>query len=696
MLLCAAVFGGRAAAANEVRHSAPAALSGTSLNLPVLARDASPANGSCFVADRLVIRLTPAATLQASVMRSNREAMLAPGEAAAPISGAIRPRLTGLGLADLDRAAESSGAWFEPEFAGEAPPRSGSNAADFTSFYVVHLPAGVDLAAALDRFRGSREVLSADPVAQVPLSRVPNDSLWSASWWLDQPSGRDIHATSAWDVSTGDTSIVVAVLDSGILRNHPDLGGFVPGDAGHIWTNWAEANGVPGVDDDHNGFIDDTWGWDFVSTPPVGGAPAGEDAFDEDNDPNDFLGHGTLVAGLIGAITDNTIGMSGVLWNARLMSVRVGVAINGVAAGAVDLSDAAKGILYAVRNGASVINCSFATVNQADLNAAVDEAIRSGVTIVMAAGNSSQSHEIADRSDVIAVAATDANDQVASFSNTGAFVDLSAPGTLLSSTFLVHVSGDSLGERVPAYESGVNGTSFATPLVTGAAALVQARQRELGRHPLTPMGVLLRLRETADDISAQNPSASGYGAGRLDLNRAITETSGSVALRVGAPAVGPAVVLPGTSGKSALAFVTSDGHLLVLSVDGDTLVDVALPAAPSRQLAAADLGGGRGVGLFVGLVNGKVAGYDTHGVPLAGWPRGSASTFWPMNGGPAIGDLDGDGIPEVVCAGGDGSVYAWHVDGTPLSGFPVQLFDGTISLPIALAPIDAIPEMKSW
>ena len=85
----------------------------------------------------------------------------------------------------------------------------------------------------------------------------------------------------------------------------------------------------------------------------------------EDNDPNDYLGHGTLVSGLIGAITNNTIGMSGVVWNARLMAVRVACAVTGTGGGAVSMSDAAQGILYAVRNGASVINCSFATVTRA-------------------------------------------------------------------------------------------------------------------------------------------------------------------------------------------------------------------------------------------------------------------------------------------------------------------------------------------
>ncbi|MGH7740861.1 MAG: S8 family serine peptidase [Candidatus Eiseniibacteriota bacterium] len=686
LMLSAALIYGRSYAATP-----PSAGSGATLRLPILSADARPPVGPGYLEDRIVVRLNPPATRAAALSISAHAALLARGAAAAPISGAIRPRFTALGLAGLDRASQALGAWLEPEFAGESPPRVGTAGADFTSFYILHLPAGADLVAALDRLRAAPEVASAEPVAQVPLAVVPNDSLWSESWWLDQASGRDLDAPAAWNVTTGDTAVVVAVLDSGILRTHPDLGGAKSGDAGQLWTNWAEANGVPGVDDDHNGFIDDTWGWDFISSPPAGGSPSGEDALDEDNDPNDFIGHGTSVAGLIGAITNNSIGMSGVVWNARLMSVRVAVAVNGSAGGAVAMSDAAQGILYAVRNGASVINCSFGTVTEPDLQAAVDEAVRSGVTVVMAAGNSSQSHDLADREDVIAVAATDAQDQVASFSNTGSFVDVSAPGTLLISTSLVHVAGDSVTERTPAYDPLLNGTSFATPLVTGAAALVQARQRALGEHPLTPMGMLLRLRETTDDMAAQNPGVSGYGTGRLDLARAVLENSLSSAFRAGAPAVGPAVVLPGTSGRSGLAFVTSDAQLIVLSVTGDTLARAPLPGLPAQQLAAADLGGGLGAGLFVGTMDGKVAGFDARGVPLAGWPRSGQSAFYPMGGGPALGDLDGDGVPEVVCGSGDGNVYAWRVGGARVLGFPSDLVGGAVSLPVALAPIDGQP-----
>src|SRR5438552_3301585 len=99
--------------------------------------------------------------------------------------------------------------------------------------------AGTTLVSALERFRGATGAASADPSGVLPVSAIPNDSLWNSSWWFDQVSGHHIHATSAWNVTTGDTSIVVAILDTGVLPYHPDLGGSAAGIAGQIWTNWS-------------------------------------------------------------------------------------------------------------------------------------------------------------------------------------------------------------------------------------------------------------------------------------------------------------------------------------------------------------------------------------------------------------------------------------------------------------------------
>jgi len=658
--------------ATRAAHSADAV---QGLRFPVVDTRRERVTGPAYVADRLELR----------VAREAAGALTARGVHA---MAARRPHLEQLGLAAVDRVAGDLGAWFEPEFAGETPPAAGSNAPDFTTFYIVHLPPGADLVSALARFRSAPGIASADPIAVLPISAVPNDSLWSVSYWFDQFTGHDIHAPAAWDVTTGDSSIVVAILDTGILPYHPDLGGTTAGLAGQIWTNWAEQGGVAGVDDDGNGYVDDTWGWDFVANQPVA---TGEDGRDEDNDPNDFAGHGTIVAGLVGAQTNNLIGVSGTAWNVRLMAVRIGWSDFGFPLGLVDMSYVAQGIRYATRNGASVINCSFATLNQSGLYAAVDDAVSHGVTIVAASGNGGQPHELADREDVIAVAATDANDVVAGFSNLGSFVDLCAPGVQISSTFVAHLAADSIGQRQPTYVANESGTSFAAPFVTGAVALLQAHQKQIGAAPLPPMGALLRLRETADDISAENFGAAGFGTGRLNLYRALTDPPGSRVSRGGATTVGAPVVLPGTSGNARLAYIAGVSLVVVDAVKGDTLVSVRIPNGRANQLAGADLGGGRGVGLFVSGTKGYVYGYDENGALLPGWPNLGASVFVPFNAGPAIGDLDGDGKPEIVCGHSTGNLYAWHADGSPVAGFPVLLDPNGINLPVALAPLDASP-----
>ena len=143
------------------------------------------------------------------------------------------------------------------------------------------------------------------------------------------------------------------IVDTGILYNHPDLGGIAaPHTGGNIWSNYAELAGTPGVDDDGNGFIDDFRGWDFVTA--VSGAP-GEDLTTADNDPKDFNGHGTFCAGMASARTDNVHGIAGTAFKSKVMAVRAGWD-NGTT-GVVDLTWCAQGINYAVQKGALVVNC---------------------------------------------------------------------------------------------------------------------------------------------------------------------------------------------------------------------------------------------------------------------------------------------------------------------------------------------------
>jgi subtilisin family serine protease len=215
----------------------------------------------------------------------------------------------------------------------------------------------------------------------------------------------DIDAPEAWDIETGSRDIVIAVIDSGIDYSHPDL-------AANIWQNAGEIAGN-GIDDDGNGFIDDLQGWDFV---------------DDNNDPMDFLGHGTNNAGIIGAVGNNATGLAGVLWSARLMNLKM---MDSLGVGTT--AQAVAAIEYASENGAHIINASWA---DSEYSQALKDAI-SGFDglFITAAGNSGSDNDATqlypasyDLDNVVSVAGSDASDELAFFSNYGAqSVDLAAP-----------------------------------------------------------------------------------------------------------------------------------------------------------------------------------------------------------------------------------------------------------------------------
>lgn len=639
--------------------------------------------------DAIELRLRPAASLRAAPARRSMEL-------SARREGRVeaRTRAQRLGVPGLDAlAAHYAGLSFEAEFVGEVAPLD-ADATDFTAFYRVLLPPGLDPHEAAARFAALPEVLSAEPIPVLRTSGVPpNDSLWSISTWFDDPVGdHDVDAPEAWLNTTGDTSVVIAIIDTGILPYHPDLGGATPGLMGNVWRNWAEVGGVPGVDDDGNGYVDDTWGWDFVANAG-GSVTPGEDGRDADNDPNDFVGHGTKVASIAGALTDNGIGAAGTVWNTRLMALRVGWSEPGATYGVVDMSYAAEALRYATRNGARVINCSFETANLGGMLAAAQAAIKAGVVIVSAAGNGgTPNHALADRDNVIAVAATLPSDEVWNFSNTGAYVDLAAPGVGVASAWVKHTGtpADSIAQRQPDYEMTIGGTSFASPMVAGAAALVQSDRIARGLPPLSPMDMVFRLRESTDDIAAANPYETEYGSGRLNLWQAIIATHTSWTRRAGSITVGPAVSWSTASGTHIAAFATNNNRLLLMSSSGDTLANVTLPGRPARMPAMADMGGSLGPAIFIGTLNGRVTGHRLDGSVVPGFPVSDPGFAAFMSGGPVLADLDGDGVREIVCDS-DVDVWAWDIAGVLLPGFPIS--PGTLGFtgPPALVDLDGVP-----
>lgn len=298
---------------------------------------------------------------------------------------------------------------------------------------------------AILKYRRDPAVEYVEPNYLYRLTTIPNDTQFGTQWSLhnigqsvDGTAGRpdaDIDAPEAWDISTGSPNVTVAVIDSGIAYDHPDL-------APNMWTNPGEIPGN-GIDDDGNGLVDDVHGWDFHmnDSEPM-------DAVDLN--PGGNPGHGTHIAGTIAGAGNNGIGITGVMWTARLMALK---------AGGVDRSlsttDIISAIHYAVDHGARVINASF---SGPDCSSALYDALRvanaAGVLFVAAAGNEGSDNDDmpnfpanfsvssvcngqqkAALANVIAVAATDENDQLADFSNFGSTaVQVAAPGVSINST----------------------------------------------------------------------------------------------------------------------------------------------------------------------------------------------------------------------------------------------------------------------
>jgi subtilisin family serine protease len=306
--------------------------------------------------------------------------------------------------------------------------------------------------AATEELLRQRAVEYVEPNFVLRANRLPNDRFFGEQWALRNvgqyggKAGADIRATDAWDVTTG-ANVIVAVVDTGVEVAHPDL-------SANVWSNPADP--ANGADDDHNGFVDDVHGADFV---------------DEDSNPDDDAGHGTHVAGIIGAKGNNGAGIAGVNWDVKIMALKF---LDEDGAG--NTADAANAIDYAVSHGARVINASWGgPAFSLALYQAVRRAGDKGVGFVAASGNDGHNSDVKpdfpaafDLPNVISVAATDSTDDLVDFSNYGSVsVDLAAPGDDIEST--VPPSTDSSGF------ASFSGTSMATPFVTGAVGLYLSR-----------------------------------------------------------------------------------------------------------------------------------------------------------------------------------------------------------------------------
>lgn len=290
------------------------------------------------------------------------------------------------------------------------------------------------------------------------MNALPNDSLFDQQWGLKNSGqkdsekhigtpGIDIGAEQAWNITTGSDKVIVAVIDTGINLTHPDL-------QPNLWTNLAELNGKPGVDDDSNGYIDDTHGYNFENGK-------------ESPTPLDDVGHGSHCSGIIGGNGNNGQGIVGVNWQVKLMAVKF---LNSAGEGTTE--DSIKAIDYAVKNGAKIINASWGgdAFSKAQVEA-IERANAAGVLFVAAAGNDKTNSDITPHypssypvENIISVAAIDNQGRLARFSNFGKkSVHVGAPG--------VNIVSASNADFLSA-----SGTSMAAPFVTGIAALLKAQE----------------------------------------------------------------------------------------------------------------------------------------------------------------------------------------------------------------------------
>lgn len=338
----------------------------------------------------------------------------------------------------------------------------------------------LDLDEAIAILEADPSVRFAEPNYVIKLDATPDDPQYPSQWGLAA-----IEASAAWDKTSGTTAAVVAIVDTGVDWQHPDL-------APNIWTNPGE---IPdnGLDDDGNGYVDDIRGFDFLAFEP---------------EPADEYGHGTHVAGIVGAAGNNGQGVAGVAWKVRIMPVKI-----FDSAGFGTLAGAVAGIRYAIDEGADVVNASWGFyADSIALREAAEDALEAGVLLVASAGNDSADLDAIPRypaaidlPNVLSVAASDESDGAASFTNFGALtVDLAAPGVNVLST-------------VPAGSySGSGGTSAAAPHVSGVAALLRSARPEIGVEELAQ-----RILESVDPLPAfADTTVTG---GRLNAARALAE-----------------------------------------------------------------------------------------------------------------------------------------------------------------------------
>lgn len=491
-----------------------------------------------------------------------------------------------------------------------------------------------------------------------------NDPFYSEQWYFEK-----IQAAQAWDlVRGGREDVTIAILDSGVDIDHPDL-------KPNIWLNQKETI-ADRIDNDNNGYVDDINGWDFVdniANPRPKLLPSYISA---------GIHHGTVVAGIAAASGDNNQGIVGLSWKVKIMPLRV---LNNSGEGNVE--DVIKAVDYAIKNKADVINLSFVGPNRSQLLLeALKEAWRQGLIIVAAAGNDAKNQgqdldssplypiclDQGERENfIIGVTATNEIDKKAPFANFGAnCVDITAPGTRIYSTLFYSSEREEFKNYYGGYWSG---TSLATPLISATAALIKS----LNPSAISNKEIRDFILGNAEKIDYLNLELTGkIGRGRLNVYQAVNEayqkltqkSSDRYIIAASGKGSSPLVKIFTSSGVLTSEFYAYQkdfqGGVNVTSgdVDGDGAQEIITGA---RQ------GGGPHVRIFDqnGNFKGHFFAYDKKF-------RGGINV--------AAGDLDGDGIDEIIVAPqkGDLPIKIFNKDGRILNKFFAyhENFSGGVSI----------------
>jgi subtilisin family serine protease len=376
------------------------------------------------------------------------------------------------------------------------------------NIYILKIPENTDLSPIINDYSKNPNVeyVETNGLDQVACY-IPNDANFSEQWHLDntgQTGGTpdaDINAPEAWDITTGSSEVVIAVIDSGIDYSHPDL-------IDNIWLNEDE---IPDneIDDDGNGYVDDDKGWDW---------------WYKISDILDGMGHGTMCAGIIGAEGNNSIGGSGVCWDCRIMSLKI---MNE--SGWAYFTNIAKAIEYAADNGADIISMSFGfDQNKSYIWDVVKYAYSKNVFLVAACGNGNTSDESypAAYGNVIAIAGTDHNDNRMNYysldewiiSNYGDWIDVCAPGQNVYTTFPTYpVYFNEFGVKSN-YDHG-GGTSSSCPIVAGVAALMLSKD-----STLTPDEIKSNIKKYSDPYDSEYD----LGDGRVNAYQAVKKVKSNI------------------------------------------------------------------------------------------------------------------------------------------------------------------------